>query len=211
MNVVTAVITAKRSMPTMTTFTIDTDNNVTAQTSPDEAAAVAGAERFSTTSELAELAANWPAERLVEIWNSLPGVTPVEKFKDAKTAVGRIWNCPQGLGQPAEKTTKKAAAGSGRPKSASSKPKADHNPRRAKKGNKGQKTAAGPREGSKKADIIALLQKPKGVTLAELMKATGWQAHSVRGFISGTLGKKDGLKVASDRREDGERVYSLSR
>ena len=41
------------------------------------------------------------------------------------------------------------------------------------------------------------------------MKATGWQAHSVRGFISGALGKKMGLKVDSVRREDGERVYSI--
>jgi len=41
------------------------------------------------------------------------------------------------------------------------------------------------------------------------MKATGWQKHSVRGFISGTLGKKMGLTVDSVRREDGERVYSI--
>ena len=41
------------------------------------------------------------------------------------------------------------------------------------------------------------------------MKATGWQAHSVRGFISGTLGKKMGLKVASAKAEDGERSYSI--
>jgi hypothetical protein len=42
------------------------------------------------------------------------------------------------------------------------------------------------------------------------MKATGWQAHSVRGFISCALGKKMGLTVASVRREDGERVYSIA-
>jgi hypothetical protein len=178
MDVMTAVITAKRSMPTMTTFTIDIDNNITAHTSPDEAAAIAGAERFSAASALAELAANWPAGRRVEIWNSLPGVSPVEKFKDTKTAVGRIWRHLQALGQPAEKATRKAAARSGRPKSASYKPKADHKPRRVKKGREGHKKAAATfREGSKKADIIALLQKPQGVTLAELMKATGWQAH----------------------------------
>jgi len=47
------------------------------------------------------------------------------------------------------------------------------------------------------------------VTLAEIMKATGWQAHSVRGFISGALGKKMGLTVESTKREDGERVYTL--
>ena len=42
------------------------------------------------------------------------------------------------------------------------------------------------------------------------MKATGWLPHSVRGFISGALGKKMGLKVESTKREDGERVYSIS-
>ena len=48
-----------------------------------------------------------------------------------------------------------------------------------------------------------------GATLAQIMKATDWQAHSVRGFISGALGKKMGLTVDSIRREDGERVYSI--
>jgi len=62
-----------------------------------------------------------------------------------------------------------------------------------------------------RSEIIALLQKPNGATLAELMKATGWQAHSVRGFISGTLGKKESLKVESAKREDGARVYSINR
>jgi Protein of unknown function (DUF3489) len=45
--------------------------------------------------------------------------------------------------------------------------------------------------------------------LKELMKTTDWQAHSVRGFISGTVGKKMGKSVESTRREDGERVYRL--
>ena len=71
--------------------------------------------------------------------------------------------------------------------------------------------AATAEKGSKSAHVIALLKKSKGATLAELMKATGWQAHSVRGFLSGTLRKKMGLKVESAKRGDGERVYSLSR
>ncbi len=54
-------------------------------------------------------------------------------------------------------------------------------------------------------------EKSKGASLAELMKATGWQAHSVRGFLSGTLRKKMGLKVESAKRGDGERVYSIPR
>jgi hypothetical protein len=66
-------------------------------------------------------------------------------------------------------------------------------------------------QGSKSAHVIALLEKSKGATLAELMKATGWQAHSVRGFLSGTLRKKMGLKIESTKRGDGERVYSIAR
>ncbi|MGH9647231.1 MAG: DUF3489 domain-containing protein [Bryobacteraceae bacterium] len=46
--------------------------------------------------------------------------------------------------------------------------------------------------------------------MAELMQATGWQPHSVRGFLSGTLRKKMSLKVGSVQREDGERVYSIT-
>jgi hypothetical protein len=52
------------------------------------------------------------------------------------------------------------------------------------------------------------LKQPSGATLKALMAATGWQSHSVRGFLSGHLGKKMGLKVKSFER-DGERVYAL--
>ena len=83
----------------------------------------------------------------------------------------------------------------------------------AKKAPKGGKKAgvkkAGVREGSKTAKVVDLLKRPNGATLKEVMKATGWQPHSVRGFISGTLGKKMGLTVISTKAEDGERTYSL--
>ena len=93
----------------MTTFTIDSDNNITAHATADEAAAIAGAEQFATAAELAGLASNWSADRLVEIWNSLPGVSPVEKFKDGKTAVGRIWKRIQGLGEPQKSRAERKA------------------------------------------------------------------------------------------------------
>ena len=71
--------------------------------------------------------------------------------------------------------------------------------------------AEGVREGSKTATVLALIQRAKGATLAEIMETTSWQAHSVRGFISGTLGKKMGLTVSSTKREDGTRVYSIAK
>jgi hypothetical protein len=65
------------------------------------------------------------------------------------------------------------------------------------------------RRGSKTAKILDLLKRSGGVTLKELIKATGWQSHSVRGFLSGTVGKKMGIPVESSRRTDGERAYRL--
>jgi len=79
----------------------------------------------------------------------------------------------------------------------------------AKKAPKGAKKAAGARDGSKTAKVLELLKRPSGVTAKELMKATGWQPHSVRGFLSGTVGKKMGLTVTSTKGEDGERTYSI--
>ena len=65
------------------------------------------------------------------------------------------------------------------------------------------------RDGSKAAAVLDLLKRPDGVTLKELMKATGWQAHSVRGFLSGSVGKKMGLAVTSAKVEDRERTYAI--
>ena len=84
----------------MTTFTIDTDNNITAFASAEEAAAATTApiDSFTSEKELAALAANWPMERLVAIWNSLASVTPVKRFKNSNAAANRIWEHIQGLG-----------------------------------------------------------------------------------------------------------------
>ena len=65
------------------------------------------------------------------------------------------------------------------------------------------------RRGSKKAAVLAMLRKAEGATLAEIMKATGWQSHSVRGFLSASLGKAMGLKVESNKHADGQRAYHL--
>jgi hypothetical protein len=104
---------------------------------------------------------------------------------------------------PAQATSK-ARAAKRRTHSAPSKTKS------TAKAKTSAKKAAPARRGSKTAKIIDLLKRPGGATLKELMKATGWQAHSVRGFLSGTLGKKMGTPVESSKRPDGERSYRTS-
>ena len=80
---------------------------------------------------------------------------------------------------------------------------------RAKKTPKSATKAKGARDGSKAAKVLDLLKRPDGATAKELMKATGWQPHSVRGFLSGTVSKKMGLSVTSTKGEDAERTYSI--
>jgi len=188
----------------MKTFTIEHEtNNITAHTSAKEAESEPGAERFATAAALSALAANWPSARLVEIWNSLPGATPVKKFKDRKTAVTRIWNSIQSLGEPV--ATKSAP----KPQGAPVKARANRKATGMKKTPKAAPQAKGARTGSKTNKIIDLLKRSGGASLQQIMKATEWQAHSVRGFISGTLGRKMGLTVISAKAANGERTYSI--
>src|SRR5229473_2397057 len=107
------------------------------------------------------------------------------------------------------KATQKARVGQKRAHGAPKKGKPAPKAKAAKKAPKGAKKADGARDGSKAAKILDLLKRPDGVTLKEVMKATGWQPHSVRGFLSGTVGKKMGLAVTSTKGENGERSYSV--
>ena len=66
-----------------------------------------------------------------------------------------------------------------------------------------------PREGTKQATLIAMLRAPDGATIEEIMAATGWQSHTVRGAMAGALKKKLGLEVTSEKVEDRGRVYKL--
>src|SRR5450432_146314 len=85
----------------MTTFTIDEQNNITAFGSQEEATAATATsfDSFASEQELTDLIAGWPAERLLAVWNSLPGVTPVKKFKTSNAAAGRIWERIKDLGE----------------------------------------------------------------------------------------------------------------
>ena len=68
-----------------------------------------------------------------------------------------------------------------------------------------------PRAGTKQSMLIAMLQAPEGATMEAVIAATGWQARTVRGAISGALKKKLGLVVTSTKEEGRGRVYSLCR
>jgi Protein of unknown function (DUF3489) len=107
------------------------------------------------------------------------------------------------------KSTKAARAGARRAHVAPTKAKAGKKAKPPKKAPKGQKKADAARDGSKSAKILDLLKRPDGATAKELLKVTGWQAHSLRAFLSGTVAKKMGLTVTSTKGHDGERVYSI--
>jgi hypothetical protein len=181
----------------MAIFAITTDNNITAFTAAEQVPE--GQQRFASEKELARVSAEWPISRFIEVWNGFAGVVPfdslkpVKKFTDRKTAVSRIWKAIQALTPtPAPEATRTA------PKKA-----------KAAKATTTKDAAPAARDGSKKAIVLDMLRRPDGVTLKDIMDATEWQAHSVRGFISGSLGKKMGLTVESFKRPDGVRAYRI--
>lgn len=150
-------------------------------------------EEFATERQLERLTASWPVSQLVDMWNGLAGVKQVRKFTDRKTAVRRIWKAIRRLEVGSDRT---GAIGSGLHHSAASRA-------RNKSVARGRGTPA-----TKADQIIMLLKRPSGATLKSIMAVTGWQAHSVRGFISGQLRKRMGLEVQSLERA-GERVYTI--
>lgn len=142
------------------TFVIGPTCDIRAHSSDVNARVPAGGAKFATQDDLTALAENWSGAQLVQIWNNLPGVRPVRKFRDRGTAVRRIWRALQGLEPP------------------------------------------------KSERVITLLTAPSGATLADLIAATGWQPHSVRGFISAQLVKRLGFRIKSVK-QNGQRVYRI--
>lgn len=229
---------------TVKTYSIDNDtNNITVHATKQTAqeAQEAGSALFSSQADLAGLLtpAKCTNERLLEIWNSLPGVTPVKKFTSRSTAAERIWKAVQSLGAdivedqegtiaeeapaenkpeaPAEenedvkKTTTKAKAKTAKDDSHSlhgiiaSKKAATKKKATSKKNDHvNAQEGTAPREGSKTAQVIAMLKRKGGATLEELCTAMGWQQHTTRALMSagGSLAKKHGITVVSESVKD---------
>jgi hypothetical protein len=78
------------------------------------------------------------------------------------------------------------------------------------KAKKVEPTPAPAPESSKKDQVLALLRRPTGATLGEIIAATCWQKHTVRGFIAGSVSKKMGLCVESKKNDAGERAYRIA-
>jgi hypothetical protein len=229
------------------------------------------AQAFATEEQFADAIGN-DTTRLIEIWNSLPGVKPVKKFTNRKVATERIWRAIQGLAGPAAPAAEEApaeltapvptpepetpfdgieaspgpvvsetqasietavaqvgdqpayaqaepgepvaTAGAQEPDVAPRKVKATKKATAAKNAPKGKKTAkgkdAGPREGTKTTQVVALLQRKGGATLAEIMEKMGWQRHTVRGFMAGAM-KKAGFTVESFKNATDERTYRINK
>src|SRR5450755_4138166 len=220
------VMTAKRAVPrttTMTIFTIDKDNNIMAHSTPEEAAATTANpfDSFTSPQEFVELAKSWPATRLVAIWNSLPGVPPIQKFKDHQAAATRIWKRLGGLAgsvppQPAQPAKPKAEhhtkGGAPGPIAAPVKSKVSRKATAIKNAPKAKQDAlpeiAASGRASKPAQVVAMLRRKNGATLAEIMETMGWQKHTVRGFMAGAM-KKAGHTVESFKPDGGVRTYRI--
>ena len=129
----------------------------------------------------------------MEIWNNLPGQKPVKKFTDRKAAVSRIWAAARSL------TTEPGPRG---PRLVPAKAKL------GKRATGARKPAIASKRG-KTGRVLELLRRPGGATLQQLATATRWQAHSVRGFLSGVVKKKLGLKIESTKAAGGSRSYSI--
>ena len=214
----------------MTIYTLETETgNITAFPTAEAAAAASQTpfDVFTNQQELAELVAQWPADRLLSTYNGLPGVQPLQRLQDPQRAAGKIWqriaklgqivsvepeSAPRAKAKAATKATVGAPAAHAAPAKSKVKKKATVKAAAPKGNNTGKtpsaKTPSTPRAGSKMAQVIALMQRKGGVSISELMQRMGWQAHTVRGFMAGAM-KKAGHAVESFKPEGGERSYRL--
>ena len=166
-------------------FGIDPNFNVTARRKRRKADVRNNVLTFASDKELAEITAEWPVTRLVAIWNKLPRVKSVARFASRSIAIQRIWTAVQAqrplLGQDCE------ASDNSEQHLRIRKDSAKHT--------------------TKTAKIIALLKRDSGATIIELMEASKWRRHSVRGFVS-RLPQRFGFRIKSFTR-GGERAYRI--
>jgi hypothetical protein len=146
---------------------------------------------FKTKAALTEWANDQTMPEIAAYYNGLPGVKPVKKFESREVAVTRIWavlspDKPQVARKP--KAVGKSATSGRKPGKTTAKKASSRGP-------------------AVRDEAVKLLSRAGGVSLDELMKKFGWQAHSVRGFIS-ILASKHGFKIESSK-VDGVRTYKI--
>jgi hypothetical protein len=176
------------------TFTLDSENNIAAH--PAVPTNIENAQSFATEKELA---------KLVDVWNSFAGVAPftelkpVKKFTSRSAAIARIWAAVQRLSPDGAEHARDVAP---------AKPKSKKSPTESPRRGRAKQGAEG--RSNKKAEVLTMIKRAKGATLAEIMEATGWQAHTVRGFVS-ILSSKGGEKVKSSKNANGQRTYRIAK
>jgi len=149
-----------------------------------------------------------------ELYNSIPGAPAVKRLRNRPYAIERIWAAMQGLEPkavpPAElvsdntempKTNKQSRS---RARKAAAAPKTARLTRKVSSGHREP-----PKEGTRQATVIAMLQRKSGLTIGELQDKFGWKSHTCRGLIS-TINAKGWASVTSETNKAGSRVYRAS-
>lgn len=176
-----------------------------------------------------DMAQNMTMAQLVDIWNDLPGVTPVTKFTSRMKGAERIMNQRNvavaketefdedndnydGNDAEFEGTMDSLDLDSDLPSPVKRKKKAKVPKKakakiKAKAAPKAKKAASGD-GGAKQREVVRLLERVHGATLDELCEKMDWQRHTVRGLVS-MLKSKYGHKIESSRNKDKQRVYKI--